>query len=96
MEERKSTERGCSACPGCPTNDLTGDGQRKPSLAGWRLVGVSVGLFLGPLVLAIVGAALSGPGGGWQLFGALVGLAAGMAVSVVAARLLMRPSKENG
>lgn len=103
MELGKSAEAcgsGCSGCVGEPTRAAPRQSVAEPgprmSLYGGRLVAASMGLFLGPLVLAVVGASCFDPAGGWQLLGAVAGLSAGMAASVAAARILARLSKEAG
>ena len=75
---------GCSGCPGgpCPGEP----GRHDVPLGGWRLVLASMGLFVGPCVLAIAGAAWCRGSGAAQLGGALGGLFVGMAVAVVGAR----------
>jgi len=59
-------------------------------LAGWRLGLASVGLFLGPVILAIAGAASFGDGPGTQFAGAIAGLGLGAACSVGTMRILYR------
>jgi hypothetical protein len=49
-----------------------------------------MGLFLGPVVLAIVGATSFGDGPGTQLAGAIAGLGLGSAASVGIVRILYR------
>ncbi|MHC4179361.1 MAG: hypothetical protein ACYSWU_17755 [Planctomycetota bacterium] len=66
------------------------EGPEEPRLAGWRLGLVSMGLFLGPVVLAIVGATSFGDGPGTQLAGAIAGLGLGSAASVGIVRILYR------
>jgi len=50
----------------------------------------SAGYFLGPLALALVGAAVCGPDPVNQLVGALIGLGGGMGIAVRVARLRPR------
>jgi len=77
---------GCSGpCRSCWVN-LEGAGG--PS--GWRMVLASVGLFLGPIALAIVGALLAGATADARAAGALGGLVLGMAISVIVGRLIRR------
>ena len=84
-------------CPGCPVEDCPVDaGAGEPLVAGWRLGLISVGLFLGPVVLAIVGAASLGESPGGQLAGAIGGLGLGLAGSVGAGRMLGRGGKIAG
>lgn len=75
---------GCSGCAGGPCT--AEPGRHDFPLAGRRLVLASVGLFVGPSVLAIAGAAWYRGSGAAQLGGALGGLVVGMAVAVVGAR----------
>jgi len=83
----------CSGCRGCPVQERlledgpAGEGNDDLALSGWGLGGCSVGLFLGPGVLAIAGAVCCGEGQGARLAGATVGLLLGMTGSVVFARL---------
>ena len=58
--------------------------------SGWRMVLASVGLFLGPIALAIVGALLAGATADARAAGALGGLVLGMAISVIVGRLIRR------
>ena len=84
------------ACLGCPVSDCRAEaGPDGGLLAGWRLAVVSVGLFLGPILLAIVGAACFSSGPESQLLGAMAGLVAGTGGSVAAARLIRRVNVEN-
>jgi hypothetical protein len=78
----------CSGCPlkNCPLEDRSAG---SPA-AGWRLGLVSLGLFLGPVVLAIVGAVSFGGTPGTQLAGAIAGLGLGLAGSLGMARILHR------
>lgn len=72
-----------SRCSVCPVADCPADeGPEEPRLAGWRLGLVSMGLFLGPVVLAIVGAMSFSDSPGAQLVGAIAGLGLGSAGSV--------------
>lgn len=64
-----------------------------PLLVGWRLGLASMGLFLGPVVLAILGAMWSGRSHEARFLGAITGLGIGMAGSVAVAKLLRRDKK---
>jgi len=66
---------------------LTGGGNDDWTLSGWGLGWCSVGLFLGPGVLAIAGAVCCGESQGAQFVGATGGLLIGMTGSVVFAKL---------
>jgi hypothetical protein len=82
---------GCGECPcSCGLDRPPVDQPEGQQLAGWRLVLVSLGLFLGPVGLAILGAALAGKTAGGQLIGALAGLGVGFAISAGVARMLRR------
>lgn len=83
----------CSACgrDDCPANDY----QHDSSLAGWRLGLASIGLFLGPVVLAIAGAMCFDKSYGAQCLGALAGLGVGMSGPMLAARLRHRGDRES-
>ena len=52
-------------------------------LSGWRLGIASIGLFLAPIALAIIGAALFGQSGSTQFLGAIAGLILGVAALTV-------------
>lgn len=84
-------------CPGCSSCQVpehsAGESPDKTLPSGWRLGLVSMGLFLGPCILAIVGATSLGESHGAQLSGAVAGLVAGMTGSVAIARLLDRAGK---
>ncbi len=80
---------GRPSCPGCSVAQCPGDGQPQDCpLAGWRLGLVSIGLFLGPIVLAILGALWAGPNPGAQFVGAVVGFGLGLAGSVATAKMV--------
>lgn len=85
---------GCSRCRigRCPLAPCPSD----PVLAGWRLTLASLWLFLGPVVLAIVGAMMVGEDRGAQLLGAMIGMSMGMLGSIFARRLLRREDKKAG
>lgn len=51
-------------------------------LSGWRLALASAGLFLGPIVLATIGAMVYGPDPGQRFVGALAGLGTGFLLSI--------------
>jgi len=83
----------CSTCPvdGCSAENTADD----PPLAGWRFALASSGLFLGPLVLMLIGAVWAAETPAAQLCGALAGLGAGVALSVAISGILRRVSKDN-
>jgi len=83
-----------SVCSGCLIQDCRAqESQGGLRLSGWRLSLASTGLFLGPCVLAIAGAACFAENRGAQLAGAIAGLGIGMIGSVVAARVLRQAGK---
>jgi hypothetical protein len=91
---REAGKIDCSSCSGCTMRDELGeDSGTDPLLSGWRLGMVSAGLFLGPVFLAIAGAACCGDGEGVQFLGATAGLGMGMTGSVVVGKLLHRTGK---
>jgi len=92
----------CTVCGGCdPTPDATA---AEPSHVPtpprsdrsgpdrWPML-ASIGFFLVPTLLAIVGAALGSGDPTWQLIGAVAGLAAGTGLAVVVTRMLMHRSR---
>ena len=64
-------------------------------LTGWRLTLSAAAAFLGPLILAIVGAVIGSPSPVGQWVGAGVGLVIGLAAAVVVGRRLAAPRKED-
>ena len=83
-------------CSNCPVDDcavVDDPAEKGPEgslLVGWRLGLVSTGLFLGPVVLAIIGAVSFGPRPGAQFAGAIAGLGSGLAGSVGIAAIVRR------
>lgn len=84
-----------SKCSTCPVDDCFGKNTSDDiPLAGGRFVLASLGLFLGPLVPALIGAVWAGETPVGQLCGALVGLGLGMVGAVGIAGILRRVSKD--
>lgn len=82
------TQTNCAGCPRCAAEGcLSPPGEEAGTPEGCRLVFGAIGLFLMPLVLAIVGAKWLGTTGVMQFLGGLAGLAVGMTASVVAGRI---------
>ena len=94
MHENREKGPHCGAdCGGCP------GGESSPAAAGlpyrgWQVVLGALGIFLGPLVLAIAGSLLLGGSREGQLAGALAGLGAGMGLAWLVGIHLRRPTKE--
>lgn len=63
------------------------------ALQGWRLSVAALGLLLGPVALALLGAAALGPSATGQLVGGVGGLAGGLAACVLAGRALLMCGK---
>ncbi|NQU20225.1 MAG: hypothetical protein HQ567_03010 [Candidatus Nealsonbacteria bacterium] len=82
----KTTRPDCTGCPGAGGGNETGPDVG--TLAGWRLAAVSIGLFLGPILLALIGAACFSARAESQLLGAIAGLLIGIGGSVAVARLV--------
>jgi len=81
------TETSSPGCSGCPIEDCRAADRPDASLpSGWRLVLAATGLFLGPGVLAILGAACFPESQVAQFAGATAGLGTGMAASVAVAK----------
>ena len=78
----------CStSCDQCPAKtDLAGTGRN--AVAGWRMVVASSLVFLLPLILAIVGAALAGSDEKRQLVGALLGFLVGVLWAMLLVKVL--------
>ncbi len=89
---QKQTEPHGSACHGCAMRECpaSADAEVAGPVSGWRLGLASLGLFVGPVVLAILGAACFRGSQAGQLLGGVAGLVAGMIGSVVIARRLPR------
>lgn len=88
----------CSNCPvdDCSVADYPAEkGTEGSFLVGWRLGLVSTGLFLAPVVLAIIGAVSFGNRPGAQFAGAIAGLGLGLAGSVAIARIVRRARKRS-
>ncbi len=80
-----------SPCSGCTLDACTAEDRSEPSLfSGWRLGLASTGLFLGPVALAILGAACLSSSPGGQFAGAIAGLSLGLVGSVGLARIRHR------
>ena len=80
--------QGGGQCPDCGRCRI--DSVQVGGPAGWRLALGAAGLFLLPVVLAIVGAVVVGTTAASRFAAACGGLVAGMVLAVVAGRL-MRP-----
>ncbi len=95
-QDRETARMNRSRCTGCATEgcavaDCPSDAQTNDSLlVGWRLGVASMGVFLAPVVLAIVGAVCSGRSPDVQLPGTLAGLGLGLAGSMWIARTMRR------
>jgi hypothetical protein len=89
--DRNPSETRSPGCSGCPIEDCrAADGPDASLPSGWRLVLAAMALFLGPGVLAILGAACFPESRVAQFAGAIVGLGAGMAASVAALKRFHR------
>ena len=78
-------------CVGCSVADCRGQSEPEAGqLTGWRLATASIGLFLGPILLALTGAACFPSRPESQLLGAMVGLLLGIGGSVAVAKLIHR------
>lgn len=80
----------CAGCEGCEPR--LSQASECPGPGGARAVLAPMGLFLFPVLLAILGAMLGRFTAIGELIGGLLGLAAGMATSILAARSAGRRS----
>lgn len=83
-------EPGCAGCGACDAGEGAPSHEAPPVEPERWPVLASVGFFLVPALLAVVGAVLGVGEPVWQLVGAVAGLAAGTGLVVVAARWLAR------
>jgi hypothetical protein len=84
----------CSSCARCPTEDCPArDETQEPRLRGRSLGLAAIGLFISPVVLAVLGALCVRGGEGAQLVGALVGLVLAMLGAALWVRFLLRPRR---
>ena len=72
------------------------DGQTAYSLQGWRLVLPAAAVFLGPLLLAVLGAALAGASHSRQAIGAATGLAVGAAAAIAVSKAICKKVPRSG
>ena len=78
-------------CAGCSVADCRSESEPDVgTLSGWRLAAMSMGLFLGPILLALIGAACLASRPESQLLGAMAGLLLGIGGSVTVAKLMHR------
>ena len=93
--DREPTGKTCARCSRCPVQECPAEHEPEGArLSGWRLGLASIGLFLGPVLLATAGAIWFGKTGTAQFLGAMAGLGVGLVCSVVVAKLLRRGRKE--
>jgi len=84
-----------SNCSDCSISDCRVDVVPEGSpLAGWRLVAASIGLFLGPILLALAGTICFSSGPELQLLGAAAGLIVGIGGSIAAVKFMRRVDPE--
>ena len=93
--DREPAGKTCPTCSRCPIQECPAkDDAEGALLSGWRLGLASVGLFLGPVLLAIAGAMVSTESRTAQFLGAMAGLGAGLVGAVVVGRLLRRGRRQ--
>ncbi|UCH36273.1 MAG: hypothetical protein JSV65_07940 [Armatimonadota bacterium] len=91
------TEANRASCSGCPIRDCPAQSDEDGTLLSGRRLGLAAsGLFLAPIVLALVGAACFAAGSVGQLLGAAVGFGAGVTCAVIATKLLLRKPRDDG
>jgi len=82
---------GSPRCDGCAVPQCRVEAASDDRLlSGWRLAVTSMGLFLGPIVLTLVGATCFPSKAECQLAGAMIGLAAGIGSSIAVVKLMRR------
>lgn len=88
----KAEQTGCGGkCMQSPTDP---NHHQSGGLQGWGLVLPAGGVFLVPLVLAVIGAVIAGSSRIAQIIGALSGLLIGTAGAAIIARLLRHTDEE--
>ncbi len=85
--DTKACPANCQTCSTSGPDESLGD-QQGELMTGWRFGSASAGVFLLPLIAAVVGASVVSPA--LQLLGGLAGLALGTVITTIAARLLTR------
>ena len=78
-------------CAGCAADQCPGGDEllREQPLRGWRLMAVSIGFFVTPLILALIGAACGRSNPHAQLAGAIAGLTLGSVCFAFVARVIV-------
>ena len=95
--ECEATRQDCPGCHGGIPEDCSAhDAEGRPPLSGWRLALISLGMFLGPAVLAVLGAACGGGSGMRQFLGGTAGLGLGMGVTLCVSRFVGRTREADG
>ncbi len=90
----KHNEFDCKAdCPQCPEAGQ-GEGDGAGVLIGWRLTLAAGGVFLMPLILAIVGASVAGTGQVAKFLGAGAGFGVGVVAAIITGRVVRRSGRE--
>ena len=84
---RQVAEPGAGESGGCGACDARA-GVSGGETAGWRLSAAAAGMFLCPVILAILGAVVCGGGQLRRLLGCVGGMSAGLAGSVIVAGIL--------
>jgi chromate transport protein ChrA len=91
--EKSDAASSCENCPGCGhSHEMPGE-ITPGGLSGWPLATAAFFVFVLPVGLAIVGAAVIGKDPNGQLLGALAGFAVGVVLAAVVARMLRRKQK---
>ena len=95
VDHTGESKSGCGGqCAHCAVPDVVID-QNGEKMVGWRLVLPAIGVFLGPLVCALIGAMLFAGSPGKQTGGTFGGLFIGLLISIITG-FMLRKGRRNG
>ncbi len=92
MHNGQNEQPGCNGqCDACAIAEHADLASRQPgAMRGGAFAGAALGYFGAPLVMAVGGAGLAGPGAAGQLLGGAGGLVVGMVIAGLIARRIGR------